>query len=368
MLRMVLLSFLLVANAAMANGNLQELSDEDLREVTGQALLVSDRIAASSINNAPAVDNGLTFYRMGLDATMAFNLNIAKLQLGCGGINNGIEVGCDIDATNVSFMGNNCPTTGTCSNPGPGNAVTSDFSLTRPYLEVAVSGDGTVNRQVAGIAIGAQSANGYLSVGRTYSSGQVNQETGKTCTGGNDPQCQSGFASFSGYLSANLNGNLSACATLLGVCVVPVTAPLNQTPATITGTRITSGYVSATLPVTASVLGIPITLDLTANLSEPLSYIHGASLVDTPDFFLSFQRQQIAYPSYDKTTFEPTANTGWWLSAPANVEFTGISASGISIPVDLATIGQVFSGGVQLNDVNLNQTPAQNCYGTARFC
>lgn len=107
---------------------MQALADRDLAEVTGQALFVSDRIAPTG---AAGSVTDFTFHRMGLDVELAMNANIDKLQLGCGGFNESIASNaCDIDFDFVRFMGRN----GTSG----GAPVTSDFKLTRPYIELAI--------------------------------------------------------------------------------------------------------------------------------------------------------------------------------------------------------------------------------------
>ena len=68
-----------------------ELKDEQLADVTGQALLQMNK----------EFTNGYTFYKAGLDAELRLNMNIDKLQLGCGGVN-GTD-GCDLDIDNFSL-------------------------------------------------------------------------------------------------------------------------------------------------------------------------------------------------------------------------------------------------------------------------
>ncbi|MDC9612178.1 hypothetical protein, partial [Pseudoalteromonas sp. GABNS16H] len=75
------LVFLLFSQAVQA---MVELKDEQLADVTGQALLQMNK----------EFTNGYTFYKAGLDAELRLNMNIDKLQLGCGGIN-GTD-GCDL--------------------------------------------------------------------------------------------------------------------------------------------------------------------------------------------------------------------------------------------------------------------------------
>lgn len=97
---------------------MQELADEQLSEVSGQALMQMGKVE----------ENGFTFYKAGLDAVLEINLNIQKLQLGCGGVNG---PGCDIDIDHLSLSGD-CATRPECS-----------ASLIRPFFEFAIKNDHT---------------------------------------------------------------------------------------------------------------------------------------------------------------------------------------------------------------------------------
>lgn len=54
---------------------MEELGDEQLSQVSGQALLQMGKTE----------EDAFTFYKACLDAVVDLNLNIEKLQLGCGG-------------------------------------------------------------------------------------------------------------------------------------------------------------------------------------------------------------------------------------------------------------------------------------------
>jgi hypothetical protein len=344
----------------MAGADMVSLDDQQMSAVNGQALLSADRLVAGA--GAPAVDAGLTFYRMSMDATVALNANINHLQLGCGGINNYIVVGCDLDLQYVSFMG-------TDGAGGPGAAMTSDFVMTRPYVELAVKNDGTPNREVVGFNLGSQGARGYLSVGRAYDNGRVNQENGGTCNTSNPVTCHSGINTISGYLNAHFQGS------------IPVTIniwPYSETDtATIDSTIAVSGTRLSTLHVPGLQLGISGGLagligSAYANLTESLRFLHGFAISDdsgnaTKNFAISFERQQVAYPTYDKTGYGSPANTGWWMNVPS-AQLTGIQGA----PVTFTGLGPLLSAlgepGYPVSNIELNQVPTQNCYGAAKFC
>lgn len=344
------------------------LDDDDLSRVTGQALFVSDMIAPAG---AAGSSTDFTFFRMGLDVQLELNANIDKMQLGCGGFNESI-VGnaCDIDLDFVRLMGLNA------AGDGPGAAVDSSFTLRRPYIELAIreSGDGT--REIAGVKIGSQEANGFFGVGRTYANGQVNQEHGGTC-GGNNPAarlaCHSGINRLSGYIDAELSGQFPVSITLLGTqtaCFGDVATNNScNTPyfVEIQGTRLNE-IVEPGIPLTLSA-GFLSAIGISqayATIQQNLRFIHGFALDGTSDFFISFQRERVSYPTYDKQGYAQTANAGWWMNVPqVNVKnFTGDTVS--------LGIGDAFSAlsspGPVVRDSELNTVPPVNCYGGNMFC
>lgn len=175
---------------------LQPMSDNELQDVQGQALFVSNEI--NGTGSIATGTNGVTFYRAGLDATLALNANIKNLELGRTGPGNQV----DLWAENMAF--------GCTANAG-GNCVDSAFAtqlrsffLERPYFEFAIRNDNTATlREVVGIRLGAESAEGPLSVGN--------------------------FRVFSGYLSATANITLQAQGTNssndIAVTCGPTTGP-----------------------------------------------------------------------------------------------------------------------------------------------
>lgn len=167
--------FMMLASC-IASADMAALDDDELSDVTGQALF---SITKQTI--------GLfTYYRMGMDATLDLNMNIASMQLGR------TSTGTDISATNVSFgcvadAANNCITSGAAT----ARANLKPFTLTRPYMEFAVKNDGSaVTREVSGVRLGAENVNGPFSIGN--------------------------LASFSGYLSGITN------ITMYGTCANPL--------------------------------------------------------------------------------------------------------------------------------------------------
>ena len=347
------------------------LDDSELGEVHGQALLVADFIGANSLAGAGGSGSAtdFEFYRMGLDVLVEMNMNIDKLQLGCGGFNESIASNaCDIDLDFVSLMGLNA------TGDGPGSAKSS-FRLERPYIEIAIRGSGA-NREIAGFKVGSQAANGYFGTGRVYNNGQANLENGGTCNSNNSTNrlaCHSGLNRVSGFLGVELSGQFPVSITLLGTQTAcfgdHATNSSCNTPyyVDIAGTRI-SEIVQPGVPLTLSggflsAIGIS---QAYATIQQNLRFIHGFALDGTSDFFLSFQRERVAYPTYAKDGYSHPANAGWWMNVPeVNVKnFTGDTVS--------LGFGEAFNAlsapGPLVVNSELNTVPPVNCYGSYRFC
>lgn len=152
------LLFLLSSHGIAA---LKAMNDDELSDVTGQALFVADKVT----------ENGYTFYRGGIDGTLDLNMNIKNLELGR------TDSGVDIHAENLSF---GCTWDGTdCVDSADATGL-KPFSLSRPYLQFAIKNDDNPTlREVVGLRLGAENVNGPLSIGK--------------------------FKSFSGFLTASAN-------------------------------------------------------------------------------------------------------------------------------------------------------------------
>lgn len=156
-----LLFFFLFLFSGLALSDLQAMDDSELSHITGQALFVADKVT----------ENGYTFYRGGLDATLDLNMNVKNLELGR------TDTGVDLHAENMAFGctwdGTNCVDSSQATGLKP-------FSLLRPYLQFAIKNDDDPTlREVVGIRLGAENVNGPLSIGK--------------------------FKSFSGFLNATAN-------------------------------------------------------------------------------------------------------------------------------------------------------------------
>lgn len=432
---------------ASARG-MTELDDITLSHEGGQAgsLLISETIGPNALagNGGAGSPTDFTFYRVGLDGVMDFNANISKLQLGCGGVN-GLLTGtpnCDIDIDYLSFMGINA------AGDAPGVAGSS-FSMKRPFVSFAVKNAANpATREIVGFQLGGQSINGALGIGRSYANGQTNLEHGGVCntattTGAGVSTCNSGINSISGSLSLELsaaimanatvatfntdikacfgrltNGDMYGCGTVSATSTGTGTRQNNATDGTAPffvdagGTRLSMLHIAAAklhienMDLNCNIFNFLICspVEIAANaivddgygqLKIDMRQVHYLLTPQTENFFLSFQRQPVSWPSYSKakpptnvafdacnsvytsrparcdSAYAPMANTGWWLNAP------GAKILNIKPPqpillgnISVATLLSTFSpeGTLLIDNPKINLTRPGNCYGTTVFC
>lgn len=372
--RILITLFLCLPSFALA---MVPLEDQEMAEVTGQSLLVADYIAPTG---SAGSETDFHYYRMGLDGLVEMNMNIDKLQLGCGGFNEAVRPdSCDIDLDYVSFLGRYEGSGNNPNQPGAGKAgdpVTSDFKLTRPYFEIAVRDVGGGQREIAGFKIGAQEADGFMGIGRKYNDGEWNEEHQVTCNTNNPITCHSGINSLSGHLDVEVSAKVPISAPIIGdrVACFGETSLAERCaggPRYFTeqnGTRLDSLQLdtielNADLGALLDFLGINKAY---AQVDQSLRFIHGFAANKTSDFFISFQREAIRYPTYDKQDHSATANTGWWLNIPS-VEVLDLDAQTVELTLGNA-LNALSPPGILLEDIELNTLPPQNCYGSYTFC
>ncbi|ENU22674.1 hypothetical protein F993_02575 [Acinetobacter proteolyticus] len=193
------LTLSILAAQSFAASSLHRLDDEQMRQATGQALLYMGTTTGTSID--PDYTNkygSMSFYKMGLQADLEANLNIKKLQLGCGGVNG--ANGCDIDIENLALTG--VPTSvksdgtpqwnysGTTDGSGTlvNERASSDAILRNPFVEFAIKNPASAAlREVAGVRLSAEGIKGYMTAG-TYNDSATSTNN------------QGGINTFSGYL------------------------------------------------------------------------------------------------------------------------------------------------------------------------
>ena len=160
------MSFALSSTAYAVNSNLQSLSDTEMSDVNGQALMSLSYLAPTdSANPMKSISNNTVgFYKLGLEAEMELNANIKNLQLGCGG-SNGPDA-CDLDIKNLSLSGlpdsydkDGVPVYNN------GRASTSG-KITNPFMEFAIANPNSAStREVKGIRFSAEKISALLTAG-----------------------------------------------------------------------------------------------------------------------------------------------------------------------------------------------------------
>jgi hypothetical protein len=310
------------------------------------------------------------------------------------------------------------------------------FELTRPYIELAIKNDDSrTMREVVGIKLGGESINGAIRMGRDYLGldsglGQepslTNQEQGGICnpsatTGAGVVNCHSGLNSISGYLagvelSAGFKARATICDPLL-LCVWPFYPTINanidgcigrinfdpcsasDTPFFVDagGTRLDSLYVAAAQLTMKADVTLGIALDGYGSLELDTRQIHYLLTPNSSGFFLSLQREPVAWPHYEKTppssdlafdacnpaygqrtarcdsAYAPTANTGWWLSASNAKMLDLLPGDRIVLPGTYTLFELLLALGpdtspIHIDNPKLDFVAARNCYGTAIFC
>lgn len=161
--------FLLTGSMAIAEAEqikLQEMTDSEMSNVNGQALMSLSYIAPKDTANPMKniTDNNVGFYKLGLEAELELNANIKNLQLGCGG-SNGVGA-CDIDIKNLALSG--LPD----SYDADGVPVYKDGrpstsgKITNPFMEFAISNPNSAStREMKGIRFSAEKISALLTAG-----------------------------------------------------------------------------------------------------------------------------------------------------------------------------------------------------------
>ena len=331
---------------------LAPMSDEGLSEITGQSLFSATYIAPDAAGNP---NEGVGFYRVGVEANIAINANIDKLRLGCDGPGGTGACDISIDRLRLSGLGG---TDATDSGPP------TDFLLDQPFFEFAIKNPtNPATRQVVGMRFGALSALGALTIGENPDP--------------NNPADDTGLNVLSGDLNLNiLNAkltNLYLCTTSL--CLAPI-GPLTATVDDSFSQQVIAKRLSVLAdigPLTATALGY-VTLSNAHLMNTRLNGVHRVDAKDpdtggpTMDFSLSMQAQDINWQKVSKGDFSGvTASQGWWISIPKVVFQDLLVTDEIRVTV-LGALGGVFGERVEIAGVDLGQKPVDNCWGASTFC
>ena len=209
---------------------MQSLSDSELSDINGQALMSLSYLAPSdstnpmkNISNAGSANN-VGFYKLGLEADVELNANIKNLQLGCGGING--ANGCDIDIKNLSLSG--LPDSYD-SNGNPvynnGRASTSG-ALSNPFIEFAiVNPEKASTREVKGFRLSAEKISALLTAGLENNPTASTTDGIQSLSGFMQVAATSGTAktqqtTFGKSSSQQIGGYAKLCAGLIGGCLL----------------------------------------------------------------------------------------------------------------------------------------------------
>ena len=180
-LNIALLTFCGLSVGGAYAATLQQMTDDQMSETTGQAMFSLNYIAPGDAGNYYTKTNGnVGFYKLGLEAEVSLNANIKNLQLGCGGTNG--ANGCDIEISNFS-LGCVADASGNClsllsnvkgsATNNPAHHTTSgstiidiskanqikDFVLSNPFFQFGIKNpESASTREVLGVRIGAENA------------------------------------------------------------------------------------------------------------------------------------------------------------------------------------------------------------------
>ncbi len=340
-----------ITNAVCAD-TLKSLDDQQLSQVTGQALLNLNYVAPGGSN--PNANIG--FYRLGLEAVLELNANIKKLQLGCGGVKG---TGCDIDIDNIAL-------TGITTSTAQGAGVGTDFKLTNPFIEFAIQNpDTAATRTVTGFRLGALSALGIMNIGSNGDLTTLSDDTG--------------INSLSGDIGVRVtNAKINDVrATVFGLGLLTGSATIDSYSTTLLNNRnSTFSLTKMTAQASASLLGLKLT---NVNMNDiPYSTVHqllvadtdsNGNLIATSNAYISSQSKNIYWQNVsDKTWSSNAAQQGWWISIP-QTQFNNLSIDQrVNISVLSALPGALLGTPVNLDAVDLGQMPISNCYGNLKFC
>lgn len=401
---------------------LVSLSDEELSEVEGQALLSLSYIdPRDSINMMPG--KGVGFYKLGLEADLELNANIRKLQLGCGGVNG--PGGCDIDIDHLSLSG--------LSESSDGRA-SSSAKMSNPFLQFAIKNpDSAAQREVLGVRMSAEKVMGLLTLGTENSatpnginsfSGymRIKDATGKATTAARNMNYGDTNQTIDGRIRPKIGfiplPALGFKSNDYDLALQSTGADLTVYGQAISGTRMSSvqlngvahinqlnfsGDLKASLNITAGLLKLEkeVTGNITGlkadiTIDQNLGFIHRLPL-NNP-FSLSLQSSQVYWPGADAA-----AERGWWMAFDDAIDIGNITPTDQIVitndvlkqivqpisdyltknPIECQALNCIGGKSLEVGNINLpntilkfplkdlqlvNQRFAPNCYGGMKFC
>lgn len=388
------MNYLAVAMLTVMSGNvyaavdsgLTVLNDQELAAETGQALFNMSYLAPTDTGSNSGTNGNVGFYKLGMEAEVALNANIKKLQLGCGGANGAGACDIDIDYVSLSGLGNTA-TSNTTSNADRNARVGSDAILTNPFINLAIKNPGSAStREFVGMQLGAASIVGMMTFGKDNAKDASNNGIPNginRLSGYMEISPQTGNATVN-PITITQNGATNATGVALsgkacsgpyfGSCGVVQTTyttnsyTLNLTPQgqtnlslpqqVITGKRMISAPLTAfttvnNIAVSGSLaadtgIGIPLSsnnvsgtlnnLKVNVKIDESLGLFHKASLNGSAAS-LSLQAEDIKWPGA-----KSVAARGWWLELSDPIDIGDITPNknvDISMPTIIESLGQV---------------------------
>ncbi|MCH7336233.1 hypothetical protein [Acinetobacter sp. NIPH 2699] len=395
-LAMFAVSSLCLNSAYAVSNTLQSLSDSEMSATTGQALMSLSFISPTDLANKEARRDGgdasVGFYKLGLEANMELNVNIKKLQLGCGGVNG--AGGCDIDIDYLSLSGlGNSETSNTDSAADRAARAGSSAVLTNPFIEFAIRNpDKASTREIVGINLssekaiglitfglengpaksGINSLSGYMEIaattglanvngfGTSLVSGEATKDNLRQSDGYNpiSGKVCSGLGSCTPSNFTNINFNTEAYTLNLrdkatGSNILKGDLYLPRQP--ITGKRINSAELKAEatvrnidlsgniiaraagiLNLDRQVSGTLQNLIVDVAISEDLGFFHKANLNGTAAS-LSLQSQDIQW-----TNNNSISQNGWWLEFSDPIDI-GFIEPALAVDIPKATLNEAFA-------------------------
>ncbi|OTG90419.1 hypothetical protein [Acinetobacter sp. ANC 3813] len=356
------------------------LDDNALSKVDGQALL--------SLSKDSYTYDNVNFYKLNFQAEMDINANIKSLQLGCGGVNNSIRTGCDIDIKNLSLSGLSTGNDGTGSPTYTGDRASSSAKITNPFIEFAIKNTGQAStREVVGFRLGAEQILGMLTAGTSNTQNPSDgiqsfsgyMKMAKTTGDVKTAQAKFGDSTneqISGYLTALFTDRTftsdSTNSNNTGITVPSITVNFTMPETVVSGTRLKDAKVTGIrstidkIPLAAGsgVAGVNDSvfandqlfvkfpailliassakfkmdtgsiiknLNMDITFEQALSMIHNIPLTGTGGY-LSMQKQSIKWAGTDAGDI---AKTGWWMSFKDPVQLGYLQAQN---QVDISSV------------------------------
>ncbi|WP_281647695.1 hypothetical protein [Parendozoicomonas sp. Alg238-R29] len=302
-------AFLATTSISCSSFALESLSDDELSDTSGQAI-----IKLEQFNNVNQSSGGsLDFTRLSVGATIEMNMNIESLKLGNYYRPNPAAGTCDPEYPGVctAATGNNNPwacTTETCGGV--------DGTFFWPNL---VNGDGDIDFE--DLPGGFEKVSNWDIALRYLSMGYIDQDGNlvpativdpyidlATDDNGNLEGLRIGYGSVSGVMGNlidSISGNIRPSVDVLAKGLLNIS--LGTQELNFSGVR-TPGYIQDDIGV---ILGL--------NLKElaheaQLRPVGSLQVNDAADMFFSVNNRRIDYPENPRGIISPTAGPGFWLN------------------------------------------------------